>query len=175
MTYTDAKGPTDTAPLRVLDLAGTLELLRRADGIGRLEQILRDTVRSLIGAHALVLRDGDFCHYVAEDAIGPLWKGQKFPMAACISGWAMIKRQTVCIPDIRFDKRIPQDLYEGTFVRSLVMTPLGTEPPIGALGVYWSHFYAARFEEVVTIEALASAIGETIKRAREAEAEPRLS
>ena len=33
------------------------------------------------------------CYYADEDAISPLWKGQRFPMSACISGWAMLNRQ----------------------------------------------------------------------------------
>ena len=37
----------------------------------------------------LVLRDNGRCHYVEEDAIGPLWKGQRFPLESCISGWVM--------------------------------------------------------------------------------------
>jgi hypothetical protein len=42
--------------------------------------ILRARGRGVIGADgiALILRDGDFCHYFEEDAIGPLWKGQNF-------------------------------------------------------------------------------------------------
>ena len=31
------------------------------------------------------LREG---RYADEDAIGKLWKGQRFPMSTCISGWA---------------------------------------------------------------------------------------
>jgi hypothetical protein len=56
----------------------------QAESVAYIELTLGETVRSLIGANgvALVLREGDFCHYVAEDAIGPPWKGKKFPMAA---------------------------------------------------------------------------------------------
>ena len=138
--------------------------LNNAESLEQIEQTLRVSARPLTGAHgvALILRDGDFCHYVDEDAIGPLWKGQKF--AACISGWSMLKRQTVCIPDIRLDKRIPQNLYENTFVRSLVMTPVGTEPPVGALGAYWGHVYTASADEVAIIKALAGAAGNAINR-----------
>jgi hypothetical protein len=35
-----------------------------------------------------VLREGDLCYYAEEDAISPLWKGKRFPMAACISDGA---------------------------------------------------------------------------------------
>ena len=94
------------------DLHLTLERFNEAENIEEIEQILHESVRRLIGAHgvALVLRDGDYRHYVDEDAIGPLWNGQRFPMDACISGWSMLKRQTVCIADIRLDRRIPHDL-----------------------------------------------------------------
>ncbi len=87
-----------------------------------------------------------------------LWKVQRFPMARCISGWSMLKRQTVCIADIRRDHCIPYNLYEMTFVRSLVMTPAGN-PPVGALGAYWGHVYTAAPDEVAWVEALAQATG----------------
>jgi GAF domain-containing protein len=144
------------------------ERLDKARTIEEISRILRDHARGAIGADgiALILRDGDFCHYFEEDAIGPLWKGQKFPMGACISGWAMLNRRTVCIPDIRLDKRIPYDLYEDTFVRSLVMAPAEKNPPVGAFGAYWSWAHVASAEEVAAVEALAEAVGSAILRAR---------
>jgi hypothetical protein len=145
------------------------ELLDKAETVEEVGHVLRDHGRSVIGADgiALVLRDGDFCHYFEEDAVGPLWKGQKFPMGACISGWAMLKRQTVCIVDIRLDKRIPYDLYENTFVRSLVMAPAGLNPPVAAFGAYWSRARVASDQEVASVEALAAAAGAAIGRVRE--------
>jgi hypothetical protein len=58
--------------------------------------IVRSTARSVCSADGLtfVLRDEGHCHYVEEDAIGPLWKGQKFPMETCISGWCMLNDET---------------------------------------------------------------------------------
>jgi GAF domain-containing protein len=149
------------------ELSHTVERLRAAETINDVTQALRSYARRVTGAHgvALIVRDGDFCHYVDEDAIGPLWKGQRFPMAACISGWSMLKRQTVCISDITVDRRIPQNLYENTFVRSLVMTPAGN-PPVAALGAYWGHVYTAPPDEVSRVEALAQATGAAIKRIR---------
>jgi hypothetical protein len=44
-----------------------------------------------------VLLEGDKCYYADEDSISPLWKGQRFPAAHCISGWAMLHRETVVI------------------------------------------------------------------------------
>jgi hypothetical protein len=77
----------------------------------------------------------------------------------------MLKRQTVCIPDITIDRRIPQNLYENTFVRSLVMTPAGN-PPVAALGAYWGHVYHASADEVARLQALAQQTGAAINRIR---------
>ncbi|UKJ76863.1 GAF domain-containing sensor histidine kinase [Azospirillum brasilense] len=102
--------------------------------------VLRTAARRLTGADGvtIVLRDGDLCHYVEEDAISPLWKGQRFPMGTCISGWAMLTGQPAVIPDIYADPRIPHEAYRPTFVRSLVMVPVGAPEPIAAIGAYWA-------------------------------------
>ena len=47
-----------------------------------------------------MLRDGDECSYVDEEAIAPLWKGRRFPLTSCISGWVMEHRQAAAISDI---------------------------------------------------------------------------
>ncbi len=91
-----------------------------------------------------VLRDGDMCHYVEEDAIGPLWKGQRFPLNTCISGWAMLNSKTVVLRDIYADDRIPHDAYRKTFVKSLVMVPVRTMAPVAALGAYCARTRTSR-------------------------------
>ena len=98
-------------------------------------EVLRDTARETVGAEgiAVVLKDGDRCAYVAEDAVSPLWQGESFPQDTCISGWAMRHGQTVSIRDVRLDERIPQEAYARTFVRSLVMVPIGRPEPVAAL------------------------------------------
>jgi hypothetical protein len=73
-----------------------LRLLR--DGLAGAEQlhdiveIVRRAARAIFSADgvALVLNEDGYCHYVDENAIAPLWKGQKFPTEHCISGWTMI-------------------------------------------------------------------------------------
>jgi hypothetical protein len=140
----------------LLDAIERLSLARRMeDVIG----VVRDNARILAGADGVcfVLRDGDFCHYVEENAIGPLWKGCKFPMSACISGWAMLNRATAISPDIYEDARIPHDAYRPTFVRSLVMVPVRRQDPLGAIGVYWSFCHKPGEDRIVRIEALARA------------------
>jgi len=103
------------------------------------------------------MRDGDRARYLEEDAIGALWKGHDFPMQDCISGWAMHHNQQVVIPDIRHDPRIPLPLYESTFVRSMVMTPVECAGEVvGALGAYWSEPRTPSALECETLQAIAS-------------------
>src|ERR1700710_1726693 len=64
--------------------------------------ILRRSARALCHADgvAVILRDGETCRYVAEDAIGPLWPGESFAMDTCMTGWAMLHGKTAVIADI---------------------------------------------------------------------------
>src|SRR5258705_12320961 len=104
--------------------------------VERIVEILRDAARDLAGADGVtvVLREGDQCHYVEESAIAPLWKGRRFPLTDCISGWCMLNRQQVAIADLDSDQRIPHDAYRPTFVKSLAMVPIRSHRPIGAIG-----------------------------------------
>ncbi|MFA5046881.1 MAG: CHASE domain-containing protein, partial [Paludibacter sp.] len=104
-----------------------------------------------------VLRDEDQCSYVNEDSIKPLWKGQKFPLEKCISGWTMLHRELVIIEDIYKDARIPHEAYRPTFVKSLAMIPIRTKNPVGAIGVYWATNHRPTNEQIVVIQTLADA------------------
>lgn len=119
--------------------------------------IVRVAARQLTGADgaSFVLRDKDQCFYADEDAIGPLWKGQRFPMTICISGWTMLNRQPTVIEDICEDVRIPYAVYKPTFVKSLAMVPIRTLEPIGAIGTYWAKLHQPTVEEVKLLQALA--------------------
>ncbi len=119
--------------------------------------IVRRAARELCRADGatFILREGERCHYVNEDAIGPLWKGQRFPLGDCISGWTMIHGRATAIKDIYADDRIPHDVYRPTFVKSLVMVPIRAQDPIGAIGIYWSARHAATDTEIELLQALA--------------------
>jgi hypothetical protein len=66
--------------------------LEAASTLGEIQQVVRRAPRDLVGADGatFVLRDFDRCFYADEDAASPLWKGQRFPIESCISGWAML-------------------------------------------------------------------------------------
>ncbi len=121
--------------------------------------IVRTAARRLTGADGatFVLRDHGRCYYADEDAIAPLWKGQRFPMEACVSGWAMLHREAVAIPDIYADTRVPADAYRPTFVKSLVMVPIRTAEPVGAIGTYWATQHKATSDEIELLATLANA------------------
>lgn len=94
-----------------------------------------------------------------EDAISPLWKGQRFPSEKCVSGWCMQHAQTLAIEDIYSDPRVLWEAYHPTFVKSLVIAPIRQESPVGALGLYWARRHRATPEEIATLETLAYGAG----------------
>ncbi|MGA7807566.1 sensor histidine kinase [Bradyrhizobium sp.] len=150
------------------DLLIAVENLARAGSTEDVVEIVRSSARRLIGSDgvALVIREDDACHYIEEDAIGPLWKGHQFQLSECISGWAMLHKQTVTVPDVFTDERIPHHLYRQTFVRSLIMAPIGHDHPIGALGAYWAQVYEPTDYEIATVETLARATANALENAR---------
>lgn len=131
-------------------------------------EVVRVAARQLVAADGatFVLRDEGRCYYVAEDAIGPLWSGQRFPLEACISGWAMIHEQQVVIPDIYLDPRIPHEAYRPTFVRSLVMTPVRAGEGIAAIGTYWSAQQLATPVQQEVLQALADSTAVALSNVR---------
>jgi GAF domain-containing protein len=115
-------------------LVAVVQELSKARTLEDIQIIVRSAARRLTGADGatFVLRDGDKCFYADEDAIQPLWKGMRFPLEACISGWAMINGRAAVIEDIYADARIPADAYRPTFVKSLAMVPIRAAQPVGA-------------------------------------------
>jgi diguanylate cyclase (GGDEF)-like protein len=131
--------------------------LSLARDLPRLMEIVRHAARTLTGADGatFVLRDGDQCYYADEDAIQPLWKGSRFPMRTCISGWVMMNRAPVIIEDIYADARIPVEAYRPTFVRSLAMVPIRAQDPVGAIGNYWARQCRPNPLQLKILQALA--------------------
>ncbi|MBI2970184.1 MAG: GAF domain-containing protein, partial [Gammaproteobacteria bacterium] len=125
--------------------------------LDRVMEVVRHAARELTGADGatFILRDGDLCFYADEDAVSPLWKGRRFPMSTCISGWTMLNRKPAIIEDIYSDPRIPQDAYRPTFVKSLAMVPIRTVDPIGAIGNYWAERHLPSEENIRLLQALA--------------------
>jgi len=140
-------------------LVQVIQQLAVARDLNTIMAIVRTGARRLTGADGatFVLREQDQCYYADEDAISPLWKGSRFPISACISGWVMLNQQSVVVEDIYADSRIPADAYRPTFVKSLAMVPIRTREPLGAIGNYWATRHTPTPEEVNLLQALADA------------------
>lgn len=147
---------------------GFFAMVRRlsiAQSFAEVMEIVTHAARTLLGADGItfVVREGDLCHYAEEDSISPLWRGRRFPMKACISGWCMLERRAAVIPDIYQDHRIPQDAYRPTFVRSLAMVPVRQDDPIAAIGAYWARTRKTSASEVELLQCIANAAALAIK------------
>jgi len=152
---------TDDIGLRLSRLE---KRLTAAESKAQAIETIRATARSVCDSDgiSIVLREGDLCHYVEEDAIAPLWKGQRFPMSTCISGWSMLNAQTAVIEDVFADPRIPHDAYRPTFVKSMIMTPIGESSPVAAIGAYWQEKRKFTAGEIATIKTLSLIIGKAL-------------
>lgn len=140
-------------------IVATLRAIGTARESSQVIDVVRSSVRSLVGCDGatFVLRDEGRCYYVDEDAIGPLWKGQRFPIESCISGWAMTHREPVVVPDIYVDPRIPLEAYRRTFVKSLAVVPIRSSDPLGAIGAYWKDAHTATAAELDVLQVIADA------------------
>lgn len=148
-------------------LVHAVQELSAARTVEDIAAIVRVTARTLTGADGatFILKDGDQCYYMDEDAVGPLWKGRRFPAASCISGWSMQYRESAAIADIYQDPRIPHDAYRPTFVKSLVMVPIRSFDPLGAIGNYWQERHTASPEEIAMLQALADSTATAMENA----------
>ena len=149
-------------------LIGVVQRLSLARSLEEIQEIVRTGARRLTGADGatFVLRDGDKCFYADEDAIEPLWKGQRFPLGQCISGWAMLNKRSVAIEDIYVDERIPHSAYRPTFVKSLAMVPIRTLDPVGAIGNYWAQQREPTVGDMELLQALADSTAVAIESVR---------
>ncbi|MBX3592996.1 GAF domain-containing protein [Sphingomonas sp.] len=111
-------------------------LLSAAADVADAVAILRDHARVIAAADGITIvrREGDEVSYVAEDAMTPLWTGQRFPLTKCVSGLALLAGEPILIGDIRNDPRVPLNAYLSTFVLSVAMFPIGRTAAVGA---YW--------------------------------------
>lgn len=141
----------------------TLKRLESASSLSAIADAVTRSARELMTCDGatFVAGEADECHYVSEDAIGPLWKGLRFPMSSCLSGWVMQHGRTALVPDIFHDPRIPLTVYEPTFARSVILVPVGSDAR-AAVGFYWKAPRTFHEHEVRTAEMLASAVAPVV-------------
>lgn len=138
-------------------LLKVIQQLSLAKDLESIMFIVRKAARQLAESDGatFVLRDKEQCYYADEDAIKPLWKGKHFPISMCVSGWVMMNQEQIVIEDIYADPRVPADAYRSTFVKSLAMTPIRSQAPIGTIGSYWSEHHKPTKEQLYLLRALA--------------------
>lgn len=151
----------------IFTLVEMIEALSAARTVAEIAMVVRTSARQVSGADGVtfVLRENDQCFYLDEDAIGPLWKGRRFPLTECISGWTMLNGQTAVIPDIYADPRIPHEAYRPTFVKSLVMTPVRPKDAMAAIGAYWAEQRTPTADEVARLQVIARATATALANA----------
>jgi signal transduction histidine kinase len=149
-------------------LVGIVTELAQARELSAVTAIISLAARDLVRADgaAFVLRDGALCHYVDEDAMGPLWKGQRLPATSCLSGWTILHKQPAIVPDIFADTRVAIAAYAPTFVRGAVVVPIRALDPVGAIGVYWAEPRVPHSQEVRLLQALADAAASALESVR---------
>ncbi|MBY0316915.1 MAG: HAMP domain-containing histidine kinase [Bdellovibrionales bacterium] len=139
--------------------------LSMVTSIESLTRAVAEAARKLCGADGacFILRDGDMCYYVDENAVSPLWKGRRFPIEICVSGWSMYHKEVVVIKDIYQDQRVSHDAYRPTFIKSLCMTPIRADNPVGAIGVYWADEYIPDGDQLRFLQILANSTAVAIE------------
>ena len=149
-------------------LVSAVQRLSLSRTVEDVQAVVRTTARALTGADGatFILRDGGQCYYVDEDAIQPLWKGQRFPLERCVSGWAMLHGKAAVIPDIYADERVPHEAYRPTFVRSMCMVPIRPANPIGAIGNYWATTREVSPRDVMLLQTLADSTAVALENLR---------
>lgn len=150
---------------RLQMLVEVIQKLSVASSMDDIINTVRTSARKLVNADGstFVLLEGDSCYYAGEDTISPLWKGQRFPLTKCITGWAILNKQSVTIADIYSDERIPIESYKTTFVRSLAVAPIRINDPLGAIGAYWGRNHSPSETEIQLLQTLADAAAKAVE------------
>ena len=149
------------AEIRHDDLLLAIDALHASPTIEAVIDTVRVSARALALADgiAIIRREDENVHYVAEDAVSPLWAGHAFPIETCISGMAILERKPIVIANVMLDARVPHHLYRETFVRSMAMFPFGIGAPVGAVGAYWAKAGAIDADTLAILEMLTRSIG----------------
>ncbi|MEW5854843.1 MAG: GAF domain-containing protein [Myxococcota bacterium] len=157
----DSWGSLDTgiSTQEALGLAELFVHLARCQQVRPLARTLCVELKQLLGCDGvtMVLSEDAHVYYAESEAIGPLWKGQRYEAASCISGWAILHRQPAIVEDVYNDERITPEWYRPTFVNALVTVPIGDEKPIGAIGAYWAEKHKVTPKELFIMRATAEA------------------
>ena len=138
-------------------LISAVQDLALARTVPEIHRVVSRAARRLLRSDgsSLILVDGPFAHHTDEDGTGPGWRGRRIPLDGCLSGWCVRERRAVVVDDVRADIRLPVAPFWSTPVTSVIMVPVRSRQPIGALATYWKAAHKATGDEVRTLQALA--------------------
>jgi GAF domain-containing protein len=147
-------------------MTAATEALAKARSFAEILEILRSSARPILRSDgvAVAMRERDHVRYIGEDAVAPLWTGQRFSIGSCIAGMAMTQRRTIVIPDVRADPRVPLDACLSTFVTSMAIAPIGVGEPVAAIGAYWRSSLPIDEDVLVLLDMLAKGAGAQLER-----------
>lgn len=165
LNATESIGDADSGLTTLIEMIESLSTTRT---INEVADVVRSAARRILDADGVsfVMRDQDQCLYVDEDAIGPLWKGKRFPMDQCVAGRAMKSGRVIVCPDIYADPDMPHDAYRPTFVKSLVVAPVRPRDPLAAIGVYWARPFEPPREVLGKLQVIARATASALESGR---------
>jgi len=86
---------------------------------------------------AVLLRDGEDIRYCCKGGVRPLWRGDLVPLESSVGRWPITQRVPVIIDEIPGDPRIAGDVCPEAPISLLVVFPIRSADPIGALAVCW--------------------------------------
>ncbi len=138
-------------------LIGAVQELSHARTALDVQLVVRRWARRLTRAEgsSLALRDGSVCEHVEEDGLAPGWAGRRVTLGSCVSGWCILNGRPVVVPDVHAEFRLPLSQYRMGSVRSLVVVPVRSQDPLGAIATYWSAPHQPDGDEVRMLQALA--------------------
>ncbi|MEN9021405.1 MAG: ATP-binding protein [Verrucomicrobiales bacterium] len=150
-------------------LVAAITQLVQVDSTEEIGAIIVKAARNLTGADGatLVMKEGNQCYYIDEDAISPLFKGQRLPLNSRICGWCIRNKQQVSTPDVYADDRISAEDYRPTFVKSLAVAPVGKAEPLAAIAAYWATRHQPTTEELRQLQLLADSTALAIEGANQ--------
>jgi len=149
-------------------LVGVVQELSLARDLAGVMTIAKRAARALTDADGatFVLREGSTCFYADEEAVSPSWKGRHLVLGECAAGLSILSARPIAVEDVARDPRAAVAAYRSTAVKSLVMAPIRTAAPMGAIGVYWARQHACTSDELMLLEALANTTAVAMENVR---------
>jgi signal transduction histidine kinase len=146
-------------------LVHALKSLTASKTMEQMQEAITHSARNLVHSDsaALVMLEDGLCHHVAEDSSIRLWKGGKFSMDECVSGWSISHNKTAVIRDLASDSRVLTKHYASTPIKSLVMAPIFLDRPIGAIGAYWNEVFEPSPTDIKILQTLADSAAMSIE------------